>query len=52
MDAFTQYNALVLAGAALMSVSAAGAVISLVVFRISGQKLRKKLEEEFGKKRR
>jgi len=52
MDVFTQSNLLFYVGVVLMSASAAGAVISLAVFRISGRKLRRKLEEEFGKKRR
>ena len=48
MDALN--NILFLIGVALMAVSAVGAVAALVVFRVSGRRLRETLEEEFGKK--
>lgn len=39
-------------GALLMAVSAVSVVIWLVVFGITGRKLKKKLEEEYGKPER
>ena len=51
-NALASSNVLFLAGAALMALSAAGMAVAAVVLRISGQRLRAKLEEEFGKKRR
>lgn len=52
MDAFIEYNALFIIGAALMAAAALGGIAALVAFRISGKRLRAKLEAEFGKKRR
>lgn len=49
MDAFQ--NVLFLTGVVLMSVSALGALAALVTFRVSGRRLNKALESEFGKKR-
>ena len=51
-NALASSTVLFLAGAALMALSAAGMAVAAVVLRISGQRLRAKLEEEFGKKRR
>lgn len=52
MDAFVEYNAIFIAGVALMAAAAVGGIAALAAFRISGKRLRAKLEEEFGKKRR
>lgn len=52
MDAFVEYNALFIAGVALMAAAAVGGIAALAAFRISGKRLRAKLEAEFGKKRR
>lgn len=38
-------------GVALMALAAAAAVIALAVFSISGRRLQKRLEEEFGKQK-
>lgn len=51
MDIITQYPPLFLTGAALMAASAAGAVIAFAVLRVSGRRLRAKLEAEFGRRR-
>lgn len=52
MDAFVEYNAIFIAGVALMAAAAVGGIAALAAFRISGKRLRAKLEAEFGKKRR
>lgn len=52
LDTLTNSNVLLLVGTALIALSVIGAIVSAVVLRISGRRLRAKLEEEFGKKRR
>ncbi len=52
MDTFIEYNALFIVGTALMAAAAVGGIAALAAFRISGKRLRTKLEAEFGKKRR
>lgn len=44
-------NILFIVGIALMAISAVGSLIALAAFRVSGCRLRKALEAEFGKKR-
>ena len=48
MDAFN--NILFLTGIVLMAGSMIGGLIALAAFRVSGRRLRKALETEFGKK--
>lgn len=36
-------------GLAAMGAAAAGALLCIVIFRVSGRKLKKKLEQEYGK---
>ena len=43
---------LLTAGIVLMAAAAVLAVVSLIVFRITGKRLKQKLEAEYGKKRR
>ncbi len=52
MDTLAAGQILVHVGIAAMSVSAIGAVIAIPLFGISGKRLRKQLEQEFGKERR
>ena len=51
MDGITVWHVLFYGGIALMVTAALGAVASAAVLRISGKRLRKRLEEEFGRKR-
>ena len=51
MDLLAQYHPLFLTGVALMAASAVGAVVAFAVLRVSGKRLREKLEAEFGPKR-
>jgi len=51
-DAFVNSNAFFLVGIALMALSVIGMIVSAVILHLSGKRLRAKLEEEFGKKRR
>lgn len=39
-------------GIVLMGAAAAGAVIAAILLRVSGKRLKKQLEDEYGKKRR
>ncbi len=39
------------AGIAVMGIAAAGGVLCLVVFRLTGRKLKKQLEKEYGEPR-
>lgn len=44
-------NPLFITGLVMIAVSIAGGIIALVALRISGKRLKIKLEKEFGKKR-
>lgn len=52
MGALAAGQVLVYIGIAAMSMSILGAVIAIPLFLISGKRLRKQLEQEFGKERR
>lgn len=39
-------------GIILMAAAVAGAIVAAIVFRISGKRLKERLEAEYGKKRR
>lgn len=51
MDGITVWHVLFYGGIALMATAAAGAAAAIVVLRISGKRLRRRLEDEFGRKR-
>lgn len=52
MELLAQYTPLFVIGVTLMAVTAVAAVGAAVFFRVSGKRLEKQLEEEYGKKRR
>lgn len=52
MEPTVSYNLLFIAGVALMLAAAAAAVAAFVFLRVSGRRLRKQLDQEYGKKRR
>lgn len=51
MDSPVSYSPLFLIGVGLMIAAAVAAVIACVLLRISGRRLKKRLDEEYGKKR-
>lgn len=51
MEELSRSELLFYGGIALMVAAAALAILALIVFRISGCRLRKKLEQEYGKRR-
>ena len=52
MNGFSSSELLFYGGVAVMALAALGGVTATIVFTLSGRRLRRKLEQEFGKKRR
>ena len=52
MSGFSDGTILFYSGIIGMIVAAIGAVISIVIFSVSGNRLKRKLDEEYGKKKR
>nr|WP_302664921.1 hypothetical protein [uncultured Agathobaculum sp.] len=51
MFEFTGSEGLFYIGLILMGIAVVGAIVSIVIFTVSGKRLKAKLEEEYGRKK-